>query len=1277
VDDLLRKAFVPILLAAAAALQACGSHGGTTGSGTPPNPPPPPSSGAFTEVSRQAGVYYIQDSSAYPSQEASFTGGAAVGDYDNDGRPDLLVTRYDAPPILYHNKGDGTFEDRTAGSGILVPKYSSAAAWGDVNNDGYVDLVITQTTPTASQAFLFINNGNGTFTEQAQARGTAGAFHRSTNVAFGDYDRDGYLDIFISDWDFNGGHSRLFHNLGAANPGYFEDKTNSVGVAIDGLRAHTAAWADMNNDGWPDLVITGDFGDSRLYFNNGNGTFTDGTYSAQVGHDKFGMGSTIGDLDNNGSLDWFVTSIWRTNEVTGNRLYMNSGNRTFIDATSTYGVANGGWGWGTTFLDYDNDGDLDLIMTGGSFKADIIGQGGSNPYSSLTYDVAPQTLMWVNNGGTLQESAAALGVNNPGGYGQGLVKFDYNGDGNLDLLIVNAHGRPALYRNNAAAGKQWLRVNTVGTVSNRDGIGARVTIHYGQGKTQIDEVSASGSYMGQNEKTLHFGLGNAAVNGVVDSVEIRWPSGHVQTLTNVAVNQVLTVTEPNYVIDQDGDGIADLQDNCAAVYNPDQADMDHDGIGDACDPDIDGDGLPNWVETNTGKYVSPSDTGTDPRKWDSDGDGMSDGVETNSGVFVSMSNTGTDPNKVDTDGDGISDLDELAMFHTNPFIADTSLHVSVARFWDEDILNAIRTDVPNPPRHARNLFHLAAAMWDAWAAYDPVAVGYIDKEKLTATDPDAARAEAMSYAAYRILMQRYATSPNANPLFTPDAPGGYRPGTLASFDRRMRLLGYDTSITTTLGSTPAALGNRIAQAVLDYGLADGSNEQNGYADTTGYVPVNAPLIVKQPGVGTLADPTLLADPNRWQPLALDSIVTQNGIVLPDKVQTIVGPQWGKVTPFALTRGSPSTFYNDPGPPPRLGGTATDDLAFKTEINRVIRLSGYLSPDDGVTIDIAPGALGNNTLGTNDGTGRTVNPKTGQPYVPNIVRRGDFQRVLAEYWADGPNSETPPGHWNVLGNYVTDHLAPQDKHVGGVGPAVNDLEWNVKLYFALNGALHDAAIQAWGLKRIYDTVRPITAIRYMGGLGQSSDQTDPATYNPGGLMLEPGLVEVITPASSAPGQRHASLAQFVGQVAVHTWPGNPQSPATQYSGVQWILAATWVPYQKSTFVTPSFPAYVSGHSTFSRAGAEVLTAFTNDAFFPGGLGTFTARQNQFLQFELGPTQDLQLQWATYYDAADQAGYSRLSGGIHVDADDLTGRKLGSRAGIGAWQKAQTYYSGVAQ
>jgi len=179
------------------------------------------------------------------------------------------------------------------------------------------------------------------------------------------------------------------------------------------------------------------------------------------------------------------------------------------------------------------------------------------------------------------------------------------------------------------------------------------------------------------------------------------------------------------------------------------------------------------------------------------------------------------------------------------------------------------------------------------------------------------------------------------------------------------------------------------------------------------------------------------------------------------------------------------------------------------------------------------------------------------------------------------------------------------------------------------------------------------------------------------VLEPGLVEVITPASSAPGQRHASLAQYVGQMAIYTWPGNPQFPTTQYSGVQWILAATWVPYQKSTFVTPSFPAYISGHSTFSRAGAEVLTAITNDAFFPGGLGTFTAKQSQFLKFELGPTLDVQLQWATYYDAADQAGYSRLSGGIHVDADDLTGRKLGSKAGIAAWQKAQTYFSGAAQ
>src|SRR5262249_31946431 len=331
---------------------------------------------------------------------------------------------------------------------------------------------------------------------------------------------------------------------------------------------------------------------------------------------------------------------------------------------------------------------------------------------------------------------------------------------------------------------------------------------------------------------------------------------------------------------------------------------------------------------------------------------------------------------------------------------------------------------------------------------------------------------------------------------------------------------------------------------------------------------------------------------------------------------------------------------------------------------LIRLSSVLTPDDGETIDISPGAIGNNHLGTNDGTGHPVNCATGEPYPPNVVRRGDWARVLAEFWADGPNWETRRGHWNVLANQVSDRLPVH--RFAGTTAVMTRLEWDVKLYFGINGALHDAAIGAWGTKRKYDSARPITMIRFLATLAQLGD--------PLGLPIIPGLIERITPETTAPGQRHEALAGFEGELAIFTWPGQPSAPATEHSGVQWIRALAWMPYQKSTFVTPAFASYTSGHSTFSRAAAEVLTDFSGTSCVPGGLGDFFAPQNQYLSFEKGPSEDVDMQWATYYDAADLAGLSRLYGGIHIAADDFRGRIMGSTIGKDAAALARRYFDG---
>jgi hypothetical protein len=231
-----------------------------------------------------------------------------------------------------------------------------------------------------------------------------------------------------------------------------------------------------------------------------------------------------------------------------------------------------------------------------------------------------------------------------------------------------------------------------------------------------------------------------------------------------------------------------------------------------------------------------------------------------------------------------------------------------------------------------------------------------------------------------------------------------------------------------------------------------------------------------------------------------------------------------------------------------------------------------------------------------------------------------------------------------------------------------------VYLALNGAVHDAAVAAWELKRKYVTARPITLVRYMGGHGQRTVPGGPS-YSPDGLPLVDGLIELISQESSGPGQRHAHLARHVGEVAVRSWRGEPGDRKTEIGGVGWIRAVEWMPYQRRTFVTPAFPGYVSGHSTFSRAAAVVLAGITGSEFFPGGHASYTFEPG-YLFFERGPSAPVRLEWAKYADAADQAGQSRIWGGIHVSQDDFDGRRIGARIGTTALDLARRYFDGTA-
>ncbi|MFK7845933.1 MAG: DUF6851 domain-containing protein [Rhodothermales bacterium] len=616
---------------------------------------------------------------------------------------------------------------------------------------------------------------------------------------------------------------------------------------------------------------------------------------------------------------------------------------------------------------------------------------------------------------------------------------------------------------------------------------------------------------------------------------------------------------------------------------------------------------------------------------------------------------------------------------------------SVARMWNEVMLDAIRVDFARPTVHARNLFHVSAAMYDAWSVFDGQAGSYFLGKTIRqfpcdfegyqpAGDLTATKDEAISFAAYRMLSHRFKRSPGVD-ISQP------------RFDSLMVSLGYDAADTSLVyqSGSGAALGNYIASCIIDFGLQDGANEKVDYGNLN-YSPRNLALVPTLPGNLTITDP------NRWQPLSLD-FIDQAGNPIPIQVPPFLSPEWGSVSPFAMTlddltiyerRGREYLVYHDPGPPPYTQPEIGEDLTkeYVWGFSLVALWSSHLDPDSGVMIDISPASLGNIDInlfpqtieelrffyddveGGDPGSGYYLNPVTRMPYEPQVVPLGDYARVLAEFWADGPDSETPPGHWYTILNYVSDH--PEFvKRFRGEGEVMDDLEWDVKAYFTLGGAVHDAAVSAWGIKGWYDYIRPISAIRYMADQGQSSDSTR-ANYASDGMPLVPGYIELVEAGDSLAGQEN----EHVGKIKLYAWKGPDfiEDPDADVAGVDWILAENWWPYQRPSFITPPFAGYISGHSTFSRAAAEVMTLLTGDPFFPGGMGEFHAPQNEFLVFEEGPSVDITLQWATYRDASDQTSLSRIWGGIHPPVDDIPGRLIGERIGIDAFALAERYFSG---
>jgi hypothetical protein len=1101
-----------------------------------------------------------------------------------------------------------------------------------------------------------------------------------------DYNNDGWVDLFVvnsysdanvSHWRTHGGlpRSALFRNTN----GRFTDVSRRSKANL-AARGEGCVAADLNSDGLTDLYIT-TAGYDKLLWNNGDGTFTQGARAAGIRSFGWHAGAAVGDVNGDGRPDLYVagyadpyvpvpgSAAGFPNNVSGVRdlLYLNvgrdrSGHSEFREVGVQAGLeaARLDHSLGAVFSDFDGDGRLDLYVANDGdpnrLYQNIAWPGGKK--------ADPSGL-----GFRFEERAAIAGVADPHA-GMGVAAADFNGDGRTDLFVSNSRGQghavytgqqtlasgssfddvraalaPAFGKTFTGWGASWVDLDLDGRpdlvltnggipVTNlaRDAQPIQVLENMGAPPGSPPRFTDGTALVGGNDLPRVVGRGlttadfdndgrmEIAINTIGGKLELLRPTGAVGhwlavRLARFSPGAVVTAVLP------DGRRLV-REVQAGSSYLSSQDPRVHFGLGTATSV------TQLIVRYPDGHIVSENNVPSDRIIF-----------------FRRQARSASDAGSTALALPGRTQR----VSETAPYLIDGCTRTdlqghSVARVWDDAMLDAIRRDLPAPTTHARNLFHVSAAMWDAWAAYDPTADGYFVTEKDKSPDVEAARETAISYAAYRVLLWRYAYGANVRVTFD-------------ELTRTLRSLCYRLDFTSTKGDSPAAVGNRIAAAVIRYGRSDGSLERLHYADES-YVPVNAPLVVAEPGTG-------MHDPTFWQPLALDHNVAQNGLTVPGKVQTFIGAQWEHVRGFALPAAKKGIPI-DPGPPPT--GTPTD-AAYKQAAVDVIRKSAELDPADGQTVDIGLDALGDNPLGTNDGHGYSVNPVLGRPYEPERVPVADYARVLAEFWADGPNSETPPGHWNVIANTVSDSPLLASR----IGPgAANRLRWDVQMYFALNGAVHDAGIAAWALKRKYQSVRPISMIRYLAQHGQSSDPRLPS-YDPDGLPLIPGLIELITKESSAPGERHAALADHVGEIAVRGWRGNPKDP-NETSGVDWILGENWVPYQKATFVTPAFPGFISGHSTFSRAAAEVLAADTGSPYFPGGEFTQTFSPG-YLKFERGPSKPIVLHWATYYDAADQAGLSRIYGGIHVAADDFAGRRIGSRVGKEAWALAERYFAGT--
>ena len=522
----------------------------------------------FTDVTAAAGIHFKHNSGAFGKKYLPETMGSGVCflDYDNDGWQDiLLVNSMDWPghksgrsfPALYHNNRDGTFTDVTRQAGLAMEMYGMGCAVGDYDNDGWVDIYIT----AVGSNHLFRNLGNGKFRDVTAKAGVADPGF-STSAVWFDYDNDGKLDLFVAhyiEWSvatdrycsldnknksyctpqtYKGQSSTLFRNKG---DGTFENVTRRAGLYDPSSKALGIALLDYDNDGWLDLFVSNDTEPNKLYHNNRDGTFSEvgvaaGVAYSEAGTVRAGMGTDAADYDNSGRQSLVVGNF--TNE--GMALYHNDGSGLFTDQAPVTGISRistKSLTFGTLFLDYDLDGLLDILAVNGHVSDDI-----SVVQPNVQYAQSP--LLFHNLGKTRFEDVTnrlGAALQRPV-VGRGVAYADFDNDGDLDLVITTNNGWARLLRNDNGNQNDVLRVRTVGTRSNRDGIGAKVTVKTSKGAQLFAMVKTGSSYLSQSELPLTFGLGKPLAGKTV-SLDILWPSGRKDSISNLKPNQFITVQE--------------------------------------------------------------------------------------------------------------------------------------------------------------------------------------------------------------------------------------------------------------------------------------------------------------------------------------------------------------------------------------------------------------------------------------------------------------------------------------------------------------------------------------------------------------------------------------------------------------------------------------------------------------------------------------------------------------------------------------------------------------